>query len=71
MLPRRLPKLADECDPVLAVDGDDRHRARMLDDLPLVVAPALERDGEQLALPGCVRLVRLHPSSLRALTPAA
>ena len=38
----------------------------VLDDLPLVVAPALERDGEQLALPGGLRLVGLHPSSLRA-----
>src|SRR5580765_3031980 len=40
-LPRRLTLLADERDVPLAVDRDHCDRARMLDDLPLVVAPAL------------------------------
>ena len=34
----------------LAVDGDDRDRSGMLDDLPLAVPPALDRDVDQLAV---------------------
>ena len=40
---RRLAELPYEPHLILGVDGDDRDRAGMLDDLPLVVAPALER----------------------------
>ena len=45
------------------VDGDDRDRAGMLDDLALVVAPALERDVDQLAVVDGARLVGLHAAS--------
>src|SRR5207248_4294781 len=64
LLARRLPQLAHERHPLLRVDGDDRHRARVLDDLALVLAPALERDVDQLAVVHRPRLVGLHAASL-------
>ena len=45
------------------VDGDDRDGARMLDDLALVVAPALERHVDELAVVDDARLVGLHAAS--------
>src|SRR5581483_6683777 len=48
---RRLPQLADERHLTVGVDGDDCDGARMLDDLALVLAPALERDRDPLAAP--------------------
>ena len=71
VLPGRLAQLAHEGDLPLRVDGDDHDRAGMLDDLALVVAPLLERDGEELALPGGAGRIGLHARSCLAATPAA
>src|SRR5262245_26496539 len=47
LLPRRLAQLADEHDAILGIDGHDRHGAWVLDDLALVVAPALDGDAHE------------------------
>src|SRR5581483_3597770 len=62
--PRRLAQLPHERHTPLPVDGHDRNRARMLHDIPLVLAPALERDVDQLPVVHLARLVRLHPARL-------
>src|SRR5579885_1979211 len=66
MTARRLARLAHERDLALPVDGDDRDRARMFDHLALVVAPLLDGDRDELALPGELRRVRLHERSRSA-----
>ena len=45
-----LAQLADERNPIITVDCDDRDRARMADDLAFVAAPALDVDADQLPL---------------------
>src|SRR5919204_4603730 len=47
-LAHSFPPLAHERDQTFPVNRDDRDGAWMLDDLPLVFAPALDRDVEQL-----------------------
>src|SRR5207249_6335404 len=60
LLPHRLPALADERQHSLPVDRDDRDRPGMLDDLTLVLAPALQRDAHELPLVDDACLVGLH-----------
>src|SRR5204862_652606 len=55
--PGRLAQLPNEGDAAVAVDCHDRHRAGMLDDLALVLAPTLDRDAEQLPRVDRPRLV--------------
>ncbi len=62
----RLAHLADERHLAFGVDGHDRDRARMLNDLALVLAPALDGDREELSLPHDLGRVRLHERSRRA-----
>src|SRR5439155_13107262 len=83
VLARRLAELADERYLPLAVDSDDCDRAGMADDLPLVVAPALDVDADPPPLEDPPRLVRphaadrfdrtstAHPTRVRATLPAA
>src|SRR5579872_2129162 len=71
LAPRRLAQLAPEHDALVAVDGHDRHRARVLDDLAVVLAPALDDDVEQLAVVDRARLVRPHATRSLASAPAA
>src|SRR5207249_582341 len=52
------------------VDGDDRNRARVADDLALVIAPLLDVDADQTAFEDAPRAVRPHTSPLASL-PAA
>src|SRR5438270_5114706 len=58
-----LPSLADERQHPLQIDRDDRDRARMLDDLPLVLAPTLQGDVDELAVVDDPCLVGLHAAN--------
>src|SRR5207245_9687020 len=61
----------DEGDVTFAVDRDDRDGSPVLDDLALVVAPALDGDADQPALVDDFRLVRLHAPTSRAQSTSA
>src|SRR4051794_14351629 len=61
---RRLAQLANENDVVFRIDGHDRNRAWMFDDLALVIAPPLERDVDELPVVDGARRIRLHTASL-------
>ena len=50
LLPHRLPPLADERKHSLPVDRHDHNGTRMLDDLSLVLPPALEGDIHELSV---------------------
>jgi hypothetical protein len=68
---RGLAQLPDEGHIVIPVDRHDRDGAGMLDDLPLVLAPALDDDVEKLSVVDRARLVRLHRRILtRMRSPA-
>src|SRR5262249_16732050 len=62
-LPRRLAELAHERYVPASLDGDDRNRARVADDLAVVVAPLLDVDADQTAVVGAPGSVRPHASS--------
>src|SRR5262245_9684946 len=63
LLARRLAQLANEDDAILGVGRDDRHRAGVLDDLALVVAPALHGDADESPVIDDPRVVRPHRAS--------
>src|SRR5262249_58786920 len=58
-----LAPLPDERELPVVVDGDNRDGAWMLDDLALVLAPALGRDVEQLAVVHRAGRVGLHAAN--------
>src|SRR5207253_7096617 len=66
LLARRLAQLSHEDDVVVPVDGDDRDRARVFDDLALVVAPALDDDVDELAVVDDAGLVGLAHAASRS-----
>ena len=53
----RLPELPDQ-DDFLAVEGDDRGRAGMMNDLALPLRPRLDRDPDQVASEDLARVLR-------------
>ena len=60
LLPHRFAPLTHERQHPLAVDGDDRDGAWMIDDLTFVIAPALDDDIDQLPVVDGLRAIRLH-----------
>src|SRR5439155_13093294 len=61
--PRRFPTLAHQSEDALSIDCDDCDCPWMLDDLALVIAPALERDAEELSVVDESSGIGLHPAN--------
>ena len=73
--PAPFAELASEHEPTLPVEGHDRDRPWMLDELTLARAPALDDDLEELPTPDDLALFGFHDASAfactRATSPAA